>query len=348
MVIDKVEPKCIGILTTMKCTAACQECCFECSPNRKEILNWDQIKSIIDSIAIAFPNTKLIAWTGGECTLLGEDLFRGIAYAKDKGISSRIVSNGWWASSDEKASEMVEKLKKAGLCELNISTGDNHQEYVPEDVAIRAAVTAAKRGITSVIAVEQRANARFNKEDVIKNQIFQKFINEKVNSELINIINPVWVSFHSDNVYDYDNISIAKNIEGCNAIFETLSISNNNEVALCCGLSLDYIPSLIFDNIQSFCDNPLEARKKYYDSFNDFFKIWIYVDGPYRILKQVQQWDSSIECPNFVHQCLYCSYLYNNENVQKVLIENYQKVEKEVMEKFYNKIKWKQIRGNTI
>ncbi|EGJ27896.1 hypothetical protein [Streptococcus porcinus] len=69
MVVSVIDPKSIGILTTMKCTAACQECCFECSPNRKERITFTEIKEIIDSIVIAFPTIKVIAWTGGECTL---------------------------------------------------------------------------------------------------------------------------------------------------------------------------------------------------------------------------------------------------------------------------------------
>lgn len=142
----------------------------------------------------------MIAWTGGECTLLGDDLINGISYAKGKGILSRIVSNGWWATSDEKALTLLKKLKEAGLDEVNISTGDNHQEFVQEDIAIRAAVTAAKLGISTVISIEKRGNAKFKKEDVFKNRIFQEFVDENINTELLKIIDPVWVSSHSDNI----------------------------------------------------------------------------------------------------------------------------------------------------
>lgn len=348
MVISVVDPKSIGILTTMKCTAACQECCFECSPNRKERITFTEIKKIIDSIVIAFPTIKVVAWTGGECTLLGDDLINGISYAKGKGILSRIVSNGWWATSDEKAFMLLKKLKEAGLDEVNISTGDNHQEFVPEDIAIRAAVTAAELGISTIISVEKRGNAKFKKEDIFKNKIFQKFADKNINTDLLKIIDPVWVSFHSDNIYDYGELNLSNNLGGCDSIFETLLVSKNNEVALCCGLSLDYIPSLVFDDIQSMCDKPENTRLKFYNTFNDFLKIWIYVEGPYKILQKVQKWDSNIEVPNFIHQCLYCSYLYNNIDVQKVISEHYKEVQNKVMEKFYNKAKWKKISVNII
>ena len=96
------------------------------------------------------------------------------------------------------------------------------------------------------------------------------------------------------------------------------------------------------------CDKPENTRLKFYNTFNDFLKIWIYVEGPYKILQKVQKWDSNIEVPNFIHQCLYCSYLYNNIDVQKVISEHYKEVQNKVMEKFYNKAKWKKISVNII
>lgn len=87
-------------------------------------------KKIIDNIS-SCKTIRTVIWTGGECTLLGNVLLDGIRYAKSKGLASRVVSNANWATSMDKAMEMVSNLKSAGVVEINYSTGDNHQKYVP-------------------------------------------------------------------------------------------------------------------------------------------------------------------------------------------------------------------------
>ncbi|PSR25070.1 MAG: radical SAM protein, partial [Sulfobacillus benefaciens] len=42
----------------------------------------------------------------------------------------------------------------AGLTELNLSTGDDHQAFVPFDRVVTAAITAAELGICTLIVVE--------------------------------------------------------------------------------------------------------------------------------------------------------------------------------------------------
>ena len=46
---------------------------------------------------------QLCVFTGGECTLLGEDLFKSIKLAKSMGLMTRIVTNGFWAKTEKTA-----------------------------------------------------------------------------------------------------------------------------------------------------------------------------------------------------------------------------------------------------
>lgn len=97
------------VLTTFKCTAACPECCFECSPDNEKILSYQEIVSFLEQCHKKW-NMKRVIWSGGECFLLGEDLKRGIAYAKKLGMYSRCVTNGFWATSEEIAYEKLKEL----------------------------------------------------------------------------------------------------------------------------------------------------------------------------------------------------------------------------------------------
>lgn len=77
-----------------------------------------------------------IVLTGGEPTLIKhEDLLRYFRYVKNetKIQNLRIVSNGHWAKTYDKAYSILKDWKEAGLDELNVSCGEFHQEFVPID-----------------------------------------------------------------------------------------------------------------------------------------------------------------------------------------------------------------------
>ena len=62
------------------------------------------MRCYIDAAVEAFGETlKVVVFTGGECFLLGLRLRLAIAYASHRGLSTRVVTNGYWATSVERA-----------------------------------------------------------------------------------------------------------------------------------------------------------------------------------------------------------------------------------------------------
>ena len=54
----------------------------------------------IDLSVREFPSLKTVVFTGGECTLIGiQRLARCIKYATDRGLRTRIVTNGHWGTT---------------------------------------------------------------------------------------------------------------------------------------------------------------------------------------------------------------------------------------------------------
>ena len=49
------------------------------------------------------PSIKVVVFTGGECTLLKDDLISAICFCTNLGLKTRIVSNGHWGKSLETA-----------------------------------------------------------------------------------------------------------------------------------------------------------------------------------------------------------------------------------------------------
>lgn len=102
-------PQLLTFLTTYRCNAQCEQCCFESNPTIQGKLTLQEMCNYIDRAVENFPALQLVVFTGGECFLLGEDLFRAISYASQKGFSTRCVTNAFWGKTAKIAKKKCEK-----------------------------------------------------------------------------------------------------------------------------------------------------------------------------------------------------------------------------------------------
>ena len=117
---------------TDKCNAACDICCFSCSPAKSNVLDKNTIKNYIDQVAeLNSDNDKSISFTGGEALLFYDTVLDCISYAKKRGLKTGVVSNGFWGKDINTASNMIKELTAAGLSSLALSVDIHHQRYVP-------------------------------------------------------------------------------------------------------------------------------------------------------------------------------------------------------------------------
>src|SRR5437870_9122058 len=130
-------PTKLTILTTNTCTAKCAHCTVSSSPDRRGRLNFEKIKIAIDGFHEINP-LQVVVFAGGEPTLLKEELLDAIAYCDSLGISTRMVTNASRAITEYAATRMIEKLRNAGLAELNISADDYHLPFIAFENVKRA------------------------------------------------------------------------------------------------------------------------------------------------------------------------------------------------------------------
>lgn len=128
-----IPPKTLTLITTYKCSAACNNCCFECNPNRDEMLPLAVAISHIDSAVSTYKDLQVVVLTGGECFLNMTYLLSLIKHIHSHNLTCRVVTNGFWAKSKEIAVKLLSECKKSGLDEINFSTGDDHLQYVSID-----------------------------------------------------------------------------------------------------------------------------------------------------------------------------------------------------------------------
>ena len=148
----------LAVCMTNKCNAACEMCCFECSPKKNETLTTEQIKSALLQAHEAGGFTA-VGFTGGEAFLYYDRLLECCEYAKSLGLRVTVNSNGFWGRDESSARKKVEALKNAGVELIAFSCDRYHQEFVPlEDLRTALRVTY-ECGVASAFSVMETVDS---------------------------------------------------------------------------------------------------------------------------------------------------------------------------------------------
>jgi MoaA/NifB/PqqE/SkfB family radical SAM enzyme len=320
-----VHPQTLSLITTHQCTAACDHCCFTCTPKVTKAIPYERLLTLIDE-ASELKSMKVIVFTGGECFLLGKELDSLIEHATTYNFITRCVTNGYWATSSEIAEKRIENLVDAGLKEINFSTGSFHAQYVPVDRIIYGAVASLNANITTVINIEECNESDFDADYIIKNTI----LNHAPNLNRLKIQRNVWIENDGSSKLTHLSENSRFNEDrksGCSTALNVLSVTPDLDLVACCGLHLEKIPELHLGSVkESSIVNVLTKTP------DDFLKIWIHTHGPERILEFVKKYVPDYELPvSSVHPCETCLHLYSDKKAQTVILEHYHEVEDEVV-----------------
>ncbi len=142
----------LAICMTDKCSAACDMCCFGCSPEGKMHLSSELMKDVIHQ-ASGMEEYKAVGFTGGEPFLFYDQLVDCCAYAKSLGFHISVNSNGFWGRDEKRAAEMVRGLKEAGVGLIAFSTDRYHQQFVPIEYLRTALRVTYEAGLLSNVSV---------------------------------------------------------------------------------------------------------------------------------------------------------------------------------------------------
>jgi hypothetical protein len=309
----------LSILGTYRCTAACEHCCFDSNPLHKQQLSLDQITSFIDE-ATHFRSLKVVVFSGGECFLLGDDLNKAIEFAVSKGLKTRCVTNGYWAQSIEAGRKRLESLKESGLTELNISTGDHHQQFVDEETVVNAVQLGTELGIPTVVMVELQLQRRVTAETLMRNSRFREL--RQKNPEVIVLESPWMPTEFSQQIsqrkIQFLNHDTLPSRHGCDSIFSTIVLTPYKKLGFCCGLSRERLPELNVDLENDSLFNLLTIAGR------DFIKIWLFVDGPEKIIAWAASKNPEIDWENhYAHHCHACLAVFDDPKVRTTIKRYY-------------------------
>lgn len=325
-IITTISPEAISLICTYKCTAKCIDCCFKCSPSRIDRLSFKQMVGIIDEATTQFSTIKIVVITGGECFTIGEELYELITYIHSKNLQVRIVTNGYWANSIEKSNYIIERLIDCRLNEINFSTGDCHQQWIPLDFVINGIIASIEHHIYTVVNVETNDNFSFTAKSLQTTP--RLFPYNK--SPYLKILSGIWISSHTALTQNVAKM-VAHSPKRCKQLFKVLTVTPNKELTCCCGLTITTHSFLRLGIIKKG-----NIRQLWNSQFNDFLKIWLYTEGPEKIMQFVNDYDPTTTIPNVeqLHICGVCHYIFTNQKIITILQNNYKKVLPRILLKY--------------
>lgn len=309
MINKIIEPKTLSLITTEQCTAACHNCCFQCSPHKRQRMSLKEMMFYIDEVIRDFPEVVACVFTGGECTTLGSDLIKILEYSQSNGFKNRIVTNGHWASNEVKALNYLKRLKDSGLKELNLSTGDEHQKWIPFDKIVYACKAAVKIGMFVAVNIESTPQSIFTSKNMMEDK---RISNDIVNGKIV-VKDSLWIEF-SGATHNFKEKEVL-NEGACVNLFNTISITPNGYLQACCGLTCKNNKYLTLGNIQNH-----SLRRLYEEQFDDLIKLWLYTHGPKKIYTFLCHEkgceDSSFKYP---HICSLCNHILKDDDNMNII-----------------------------
>jgi len=331
------SPRVLSLITTHTCTAACEHCCFGCSPRASAAIPLPRLRALIEE-TVEVPSIRLVVFTGGECFLLGSALDELLGRCRELGLATRCVSNGYWAGSPAAAAARVAGLKAAGLGELDLSTGVFHLRFVPLERVIWAALAAASAGIPVVVNIEAFAGAAFYGEALAEHPLARPFLADG----RLRLNRGAWVPnggewaqppAEADRLaHDGAYLRFAPGAARtpCRSSLRVVSVNPAQDLVSCCGLNLEHIPELHVASLrQRTLKQALEAVPP------DLLKMWIHLEGPERVLEFVRERLPAFPLPlDSAHICHTCQYLFRSPEALRILREHQAEVEDRVLEQY--------------
>jgi hypothetical protein len=113
-------------------------------------MDYQRARTII--VELAQSGAGGISFSAGEPFLHIEEISGLVQLCASLGIYTRIVTNSFWAKSEEAADRLVSGLKSAGLCQLRLSFSRWHQAHVPRENILNAARSSQKAGLDYFIS----------------------------------------------------------------------------------------------------------------------------------------------------------------------------------------------------
>jgi hypothetical protein len=117
--------KSLHFILTYRCIYQCDHCFLHCGPHQAKTFTAHELEGLLAQ-AGALEGLDSVYFEGGEPMLYYPLLLRGVRTATELGLSSGIVTCGYYATDSQDGAMWLEPLKEAGLTSIDISLDELH------------------------------------------------------------------------------------------------------------------------------------------------------------------------------------------------------------------------------
>ena len=305
----------LSIVTTRQCTAACDHCCVGASPRATAKIPVERIHGLIDE-AKRIPSIDRVVFTGGECFLLGRELDGLIAHAHELELTTRVITNGYWAVNGRSARERVRTLQTAGLDEMMLSTGTFHQQFVPVARVAHAARAAAAAGIVTRISIEDCDQTTFDDTNL------RAELSDAIGAGTIVVSRDPWIrdaGGRGTTAITHERRLARDGADDgrCAQILNVITVTPDQQLLSCCGFPMEELPRL---RVGSVADAALDDVLRL--APNELLKMWLHVAGPVAIAEFIAEHLPGFSFAASPSICQSCVTLQRDERAMRVLAEH--------------------------
>lgn len=277
----------------------------------------DMIRYVDSCMAEYGYSLKTLVLTGGECMIYKDAVVDAIKHATGLGLSTRIVTNAFWAASSDEAAGTIRELADAGLKEINFSTGDEHSQWVPLRNIAYATIAAIDQGFHPIINIETHNTSHITTLDFLNQD---ERLPGLLLANKLEIRNGIWMEFSQNKKVTCRESSVTHRANRCRNLFSIIPINPYGEIFACCGLACEQNPYLRLGNINSESVSVIYER-----AFEDMLKIWLFTDGPESILKSIDNDKNNLNIDKYRnrHICDLCRILFRDKSNISWLKKNY-------------------------
>jgi hypothetical protein len=188
--------------------------------------------------------------------------------------------------------------------------------------------------------IELQRERRVTKESLLADERVAGLLANE--SSPFRVIESPWMPMdHRASIDQHENVMLNRRTlhmrGGCRSILNTLVVTPDQRVGLCCGLSRERIPELNYSWDGGSLAGVIGAAAR------DFMKIWLYVDGPERILAWAASKNEQIEWEDrYAHHCHSCLALFDDPLVRDAIHRHYRERVDDVLLRYVARLRIQQ------
>ena len=151
----------VHLLLTYTCNRACDHCFVYGGPEARGAFTLQQVSDVLDQLP-AVGTIETVCFEGGEPFLFYPIMLEGIRLARGMGFNAGVVTNAYWALSEQDAEVWLKPLRESGLAAVSISDDSLHYGDERDLRARNVQSAAAGLGMTVSVLRTERPSVTVN------------------------------------------------------------------------------------------------------------------------------------------------------------------------------------------